>query len=122
VRPGDAVRLHPKMAGLPVRVGQEDRALCCWWAFVLEPAGTNRIRLFIRGHTAARGSADCSKLRDMREIGQTSPESGRYRCATCGAEIHMQAGETFPSCPGKDHTPRWVLCEELILTMAGSVR
>jgi hypothetical protein len=58
----------------------------------------------------------------MREIGQTSPESGRYRCATCGAEIQMRAGEIFPSCPNKDHTPKWVLSEERELTMAGSAR
>lgn len=58
----------------------------------------------------------------MSEIGQTSPESGRYRCSICGAEIHVEAEETFPACPSKDHTPRWVLCEELILTMAGGGR
>jgi len=58
----------------------------------------------------------------MCEIGQTSPENGRYRCTTCGAEIHVQAGEAFPACPCKDHTPKWVLCEELMLSMAGSAR
>ena len=45
-------------------------------------------------------------------------ENGRYRCTVCGAEIHVQAGETFPSCPSKDHTPKWVFSEERILTMA----
>jgi hypothetical protein len=58
----------------------------------------------------------------MREIGQTSPESGRYRCAICGVEIQVPAGEDFPACPSKDHSPRWVLCEERVLTMAGASR
>jgi len=54
----------------------------------------------------------------MSEIGQTSPEDGRYRCAVCGAEIRISLGETFPSCPSQDHSPRWVLCEDRILAMA----
>ena len=58
----------------------------------------------------------------MSEVGQTSRENGRYRCTVCGAEVQMHAGETFPACPSKDHTPKWVLSEELILTMAGAVR
>jgi len=42
----------------------------------------------------------------MSEVGQTSPESGRYRCVICDAEIEVQAGQTFPSCGGgKDHAP-----------------
>ena len=59
---------------------------------------------------------------NMCEIGQSSPENGRYRCAICGAEIHVETGETFPACPSKDHSPRWVLCEELILSMASAGR
>lgn len=58
----------------------------------------------------------------MREIGQTSPETGRYRCAMCGAEIRVKAGEKFPACAGKDHAPKWVLCEERVLTFAGAGR
>jgi len=55
----------------------------------------------------------------MLEIGQISPEKGLYRCATCGAEISLRAGEEFPPCPGRDHTPKWVFCEERVLTLAG---
>ena len=58
----------------------------------------------------------------MREIGQTSQETGRYRCAICGAETQVQAGERFPACPDRDHTPKWVLCEERVLTMSGASR
>jgi len=58
----------------------------------------------------------------MREIGQTSPEPGLYRCAICGAEIYVQAGESFPSCPGQNHSPRWVFIEERALVMAGAER
>jgi len=61
VRPGDAVRLHQKMPGLPVRVMEKDRALvlggngipeyrlpATTWAFVLKPADGNCTRLLIR--------------------------------------------------------------------------
>jgi hypothetical protein len=58
----------------------------------------------------------------MCEIGQISPEAGRYRCAICGAEIRMKAGESFPSCPGEDHSPRWTLCDEDNSSLAGSAR
>ena len=71
---------------------------------------------------AACPSGGLGVIKIMSEIGQTSPESGRYRCAICGAEIHVEAGEVFPACTGKDHSPRWVLCEELILSMAGAGR
>lgn len=47
----------------------------------------------------------------MCEIGQISPEAGRYRCAICGAEIRMKAGGSFPACPGEEHSPKWVLCD-----------
>lgn len=30
--------------------------------------------------------------------GDISPEAGIYRCATCGAEVKLTAGETFPPC------------------------
>lgn len=58
----------------------------------------------------------------MREIAQISTIPGLYRCAVCGAEVHVQAGEPFPSCPSKDHSPRWILCEERILAVAGQAR
>jgi len=58
----------------------------------------------------------------MREIGQTSPEDGRYRCSVCGAEVQMHAGEQFPACPDKDHTPKWILSSERVLTLAGAGR
>jgi hypothetical protein len=58
----------------------------------------------------------------MREIGQISPEPGLYRCAICGAEVYVESGESFPSCPGQDHSPRWILTENHILAMAGSSR
>ena len=61
VRPGDAVRLAPKIPGLPVRAVEKDRALvlggnaiperripATTWAFVLEPADGNRTRLIVR--------------------------------------------------------------------------
>jgi len=61
VQRGDAVRFHPKMAGLPVRVVERDRALVLGgdgipeqhippttWTFVLERADGNRTRLLIR--------------------------------------------------------------------------
>jgi hypothetical protein len=61
VQPGDAVRVHPKIPGLPVRVVEKDRALvlggnaipeqhipATTWAFVLEPADGNRTRLLVR--------------------------------------------------------------------------
>ena len=53
----------------------------------------------------------------MRETGQTTPESGWYRCAICGAEIYMEAGDSFPFCARQDHAPRWLLTESCELTM-----
>ena len=58
----------------------------------------------------------------MREIGQTTPEPGLYRCAICGAEVSIGAGESFPACEGRDHSPRWVLSEERVMTAAGAER
>ncbi len=59
--PGDSIRLHPKMPGLPVIIAEKNRALVLGggaipehrippvsWAFVLEPAPGNAMRLIIR--------------------------------------------------------------------------
>jgi hypothetical protein len=61
LKPGDAVRLHPKMPGMPVTTVEKDRALVIGgkaipeqhipsvsWAFVLEPVSGNATRLLIR--------------------------------------------------------------------------
>ena len=65
---GDALRLHPKMPGIPVTVVEKNRALVVGgkgspeqhlpsvsWAFVLEPASGNATRLLIRwrSHTGS---------------------------------------------------------------------
>jgi len=56
----------------------------------------------------------------MREIGQIALEAGFYRCAICGAEIYIEARELFPSCAGKDHSPRWIFVQESAVLVAGS--
>jgi hypothetical protein len=45
----------------------------------------------------------------MFEIAQISRQPGVYRCVICGAEVFVHAGQRFPQCAGRDHTPRWVL-------------
>jgi hypothetical protein len=61
LKPGDAVRLHPKMPGIPVAIVEANHALVLGgrgipenhippvsWAFVLEPLAGNATRLLIR--------------------------------------------------------------------------
>lgn len=61
LKPGDAVRLHPKMPGMPVTIVEKNHALVLGgtgvpeqhipvvsWAFILEPASGNSTRLLIR--------------------------------------------------------------------------
>ena len=61
LKPGDTVRLHPKMPGIPVTIVEKNHALVLGgngipeqhipamsWAFVLEPVSGNATRLLIR--------------------------------------------------------------------------
>lgn len=61
LKPGDAVRLHPKMPGVPVAIVEQNHALVLGgkgdpgyrippvsWAFVLEPVSGNATRLLVR--------------------------------------------------------------------------
>ncbi len=40
------------------------------------------------------------------KTGQLAPESGAYRCLSCGEQINIDAGEHIPPCP-KDAGTNW---------------
>jgi hypothetical protein len=44
----------------------------------------------------------------MLEEGQSTPQPGLYRCATCGSELFVPADIPFPSCGATDHATRWL--------------
>jgi hypothetical protein len=67
LKPGDAVRLHPKMPPFPVAIVEKNRALVLGghgiperhippvsWAFVLDPLSANATRLLIRWRSTRR--------------------------------------------------------------------
>ena len=45
------------------------------------------------------------------KTGQLAPESGAYRCLSCGEQINMDEGEHIPPCP-KDASTNWELAIE----------